>query len=254
MGYWGPPAYIEEDFIEEAKYPEIVAEINTLIEHLVSSIKEEAKDDIARTSNAYIDLKTSCDNMRKESFKTREALCAKERMIELLQKELEKKNIEHPTFKYNIGDKVFHVQPNYGYNKKVYCPRCQGKGIVSLAKEGCNLPDDLVNSVITCPECKGSTGGILYSGAKHFKERDCTVFSAETGIIDKIEFVIKNDGTTSTKYTVRNLNSSNSFFGRFEEDLFENREDAQKKAKQETRLAYIEACKGVGIEPKPEEN
>lgn len=254
MGYWGPPAYIGEDFIEEAKYPEIDAEINTLIEHLVSSIKEEAKDDIAKTSETYAVLKTSCDNLRKELFKTRETLCAKESMIELLQKELEKKNIEHPTFKYNIGDKVFHISPDYRYDKKVYCPRCQGKGAVALIKEGCNLPDDLVDSVITCPECKGSSGNILYGGAKHFKERNCTVFSAEPCIIDKIEFVIKNDGTTSTKYTVRNLNSSDSFFGCFEEDLFENREEAQKKAKQETRLAYIEACKGVGIEPKPEEN
>lgn len=254
MGYWGPPAYIGEDFIEEAKYPEIDAEINTLIEHLVSSIKEEARDIIARTSDAYTDLKTNYDTLRREMRKAQENLVAKEKLIELLQKKLEKKNIEHPTFKYNIGDKVFHAHPDYRYNKKVYCPRCQGKGVVSLAKEGCNLPDDLVGSVITCPECRGSSGGILYGGAKHFKEKNCTTFSAEPCIIDKIEFVINNDGTTSTKYTVRNLNSSDSFFGCFEEDLFENREEAQKKAKQETRLAYIEACKGVGIEPKPEEN
>lgn len=249
MSYWDPPEYIEE-----AKYPEIDAEINTLIEHLVGSIKEEAKDNIAKTSDAYAALKASCDNLRKELFKTREMLCTKESMVELLQKELEKKNIEHPTFKYNIGDEVFHVYPNYRYSKEVYCPRCGGTGSVSLAKEGCNLPDDLIDSTITCPECKGCSGGILYSGAKHFRVRDCTTFSAELGTIDEIEFVIKNDGTASTKYTIKSLDSSNIYFSYFEEELFENREEANQKAKQETRLAYIEACKGVGIEPEPEEN
>ena len=42
MGYWDPPEYFDE-----AKYPEIDAETDTLIEHLVGAIKEEYKEIIA---------------------------------------------------------------------------------------------------------------------------------------------------------------------------------------------------------------
>lgn len=247
MSYWDPPEYIEE-----AKYPEIDAEINTLIEHLVGSIKEEAKDNIAKTSDAYADLKASCDSLRKELTKTREALHTRDGMVELLQKELEKKKTEHPAFKYSIGDKVFYIQPDYRNSKKVFCPRCHGKGEISLAEEGCNLPDDLKETTASCPECRNSTGGILYYGAKHFKERDCAKFCVATGFIDKIEYTLRSDGTSSSMYIIKT--SSDNFYKHFEEDLFENREEANQKAQQKTRLAYIEACKGVGIEPEPEEN
>lgn len=247
MSYWDSPEYIEE-----AKYPEIDAEINTLIEHLVDSIKEEAIDNIAKTSDAYQNLKASYENLRRELTKTQGNVVAKENMIKLLQKELEKKKTEHPAFKYNIGDKVFYIQPDYRYNKKVFCPRCHGKGIVSLAEEGCNLPDDLKESTISCPECRNSTGGILYHGAKHFKERDCTEFYAATGFIDTIEYALKSDGTSSSMYIIKT--SSDNFYKHYEEDLFENQEEANQKAKQKTRLVYIEACKGVGIEPEPEGN
>lgn len=49
---------------------------------------------------------------------------------------------------------------------------------------------------------------------------------AKDNLIDKIEFVIKNNGVTSTKYVVKSLNSSNSYFSCLEEELFENQEEA----------------------------
>ena len=166
MGYWDPPEYFDE-----AKFPEIDAETDTLIEHLVGAIKEEYKDKIAKESDAYQDLKASYDSLRRELTNKNSDLLAKDGLIETLNKELAKKKTEHPSFKFNIGDTVYFSRVAYNSEKKVFCSRCGGKGCITLDVKTNNLPADITDPVTyICPDCRNSTESYLYNKAKHFRE------------------------------------------------------------------------------------
>lgn len=242
MGYWDPPEYFDE-----AKFPEIDAETDTLIEHLVGAIKEEYKDKIAKESDAYQDLKASCDSLRRELTNKNSDLLAKDGLIETLNKELAKKKTEHPSFKFDIGETVFYVRAEYNSEKKAHCPRCNGKGYIELDAEKNNLPQDVTEPVkYLCPECKDCTAGFLYRGAKHFKEYSYYSYTVAQGTIAKIDYQVKENGETQTTYYVKNsimLHEANYV----EEDLYDNRDDALKRAQVETKLSRIKAMTSVGI-------
>ena len=242
MGYWDPPEYFDE-----AKYPEIDAETDTLIEHLVGAIKEEYKDTIAKESDAYQNLKATCENLRGELTKKNSDLLAKDGLIETLNKELAKKKTEHPSFKFDIGETVFYVRAEYNSEKKARCPRCNGKGYIELDAEKNNLPQDVTEPVkYLCPECKNCTAGFLYRGAKHFKEYSYYSYTVAQGTIVKIYYQVKENGETQTTYYVKNsimLHEANYV----EEDLYYNRDDALKRAQAETKLSRIKAMTSVGI-------
>ena len=242
MGYWDPPEYFDG-----AKYPEIDAETDTLIEHLVEAIKEEYKDVIAKESDAYQNLKATCENLRRELTKKNSDLLAKDGLIETLNKELAKKKTEHPSFKFDIGEKVFYVRKEYNSEKKAHCPRCNGKGYIELDAEKNNLPEDVTEPVkYLCPECKDCSGGFLYKGAKHFKEYSYYSYSVGQGVVVKIAYEVKEGGETRTIYQVKNtsiLYEANYV----EEDLYDNREDALKRAKVEADLSRAKAFTSVGI-------
>lgn len=242
MGYWDPPEYFDE-----AKFPEIDAETDTLIEHLVGAIKEEYKDKIAKESDAYQDLKASYDSLRRELTNKKSDLLAKDGLIETLNKELAKKKTEHPSFKFDIGETVFYVRAEYNSEKKAHCPRCNGKGYIELDAEKNNLPQDVTEPVkYLCPECKNCTAGFLYRGAKHFKEYSYYSYTVAQGTIAKIDYQVKENGETQTTYYVKNsimLHEANYV----EEDLYDNRDDALKRAQVETKLSRIKAMTSVGI-------
>ena len=242
MGYWDPPEYFDE-----AKFPEIDAETDTLIEHLVGAIKEEYKDKIAKESDAYQDLKASYDSLRRELTNKKSDLLAKDGLIEALNKELAKKKTEHPSFKFDIGETVFYVRAEYNSEKKAHCPRCNGKGYIELDAEKNNLPQDVTEPVkYLCPECKNCTAGFLYRGAKHFKEYSYYSYTVAQGTIAKICYQVKENGETQTTYYVKNsimLHEANYV----EEDLYDNRDDALKRAQVETKLSRIKAMTSVGI-------
>lgn len=242
MGYWGSPEYFDE-----AKFPEIDAETDTLIEHLVGAIKEEYKDKIAKESYAYQDLKASCESLRRELTKKNSDLLAKDGLIETLNKELAKKKMEHPSFKFDIGEKVFYVRTQYDSEKKAHCPRCNGKGYIELDAEKNNLPQDITEPVkYLCPECKNCTMGLLYKGAKHFKEYSYYSYTVEQGTIVKITYEVKEGGETRTLYLVKNISMLHEA-KYVEEDLYDNRVDALKRAQTEAKLSRIKALTSVGI-------
>lgn len=241
MGYWDPPEYFDE-----AKYPEIDAETDTLIEHLVGAIKEEYKDTIAKESDAYKNLKASCENLRGELTKKNSDLLAKDGLIETLNKELAKKKMEHPSFKFNIGDTVYFSAVTYNSEKKVFCPRCGGKGFVTLDVETNNLPEDITDPVTyTCPDCRNSTGSYLYNKAKHFREYSYYSYYVEKGKVLKIEYVI-DENKAATRYFVKSATRTSSY-SFAEQDLYETFEQATPAAQCDKELSYIEACNKVGI-------
>lgn len=241
MGYWDPPEYFDE-----AKYPEIDAETDTLIEHLVGAIKEEYKDVIAKESDAYQNLKASCENLRGELTKKNSDLLAKDGLIETLNKELAKKKMEHPSFKFNIGDTVYFSAVTYNSEKKVFCPRCGGKGFVTLNAETNNLPEDITDPVTyICPDCRNSTGSYLYNKAKHFREYSYYNYYVEKGKVLKIEYVI-DENKAVTRYFVKSATRTSSY-SFAEQDLYETFEQAAPAAQCDKELSYIEACNKVGI-------
>lgn len=243
MGYFDPPEYFDE-----AKYPEIDAETDTLIEHLVEAIKEEYKDKIAKESDVYQDLKARYESLRRELTKTSSSLLAKDGLIETLQKELNKKATEHPSFKFNIGDTVYFSTVAYNSEKKVFCPRCGGKGSVTLDAEANNLPTDITDPVTyTCPDCRNSTGSFLYDKAKHFRESSYYNYCVEKGKVLKIEYVI-DENKTETRYFVKSATRTSSY-SFAEQDLYETYEQATPAAQCNKELSYIEACNKVGIPP-----
>ena len=215
MGYWDPPEYFDE-----AKYPEIDAETDTLIEHLVGAIKEEYKDKIAKESDAYQDLKASYDSLRRELTNKNSDLLAKDGLIETLNKELAKKKTEHPSFKFNIGDTVYFSRVAYNSEKKVFCPRCGGKGYITLDVKTNNLPADITDPVTyICPDCRNSTESYLYNKAKHFREYRYYNYYVEKGKVLKIEYVI-GENETSTRYFVKSATQTSPYFFA-EQDLYE---------------------------------
>lgn len=243
MGYWDPPEYFDE-----AKYPEIDAETDTLIEHLVGAIKEEYKDKIAKESDAYQDLKASYDSLRRELTNKNSDLLAKDGLIETLNKELAKKKMEHPSFKFNIGDTVYFSRVVYNSEKKVFCPRCGGKGRIKLDVKTNNLPADITDPVTyICPDCRNSTGSYLYNKAKHFREYSYYNYYVEKGKVLKIEYVV-GENETSTRYFVKSATQTSSY-SFAEQDLYETFEQATPAAQCDKELSYIEACNKVGIAP-----
>ena len=130
MGYWDPPEYFDE-----AKFPEIDAETDTLIEHLVGAIKEEYKDKIAKESDAYQDLKASYDSLRRELTNKNSDLLAKDGLIETLNKELAKKKTEHPSFKFDIGEKVFTFAQNTTLKRKLVVLVVMVRDILNLMQK-----------------------------------------------------------------------------------------------------------------------
>ena len=243
MGYWDPPEYFDE-----AKFPEIDAETDTLIEHLVGAIKEEYKDKIAKASDAYQDLKASYDSLRRELTNKNSDLLAKDGLIETLNKELAKKKTEHPSFKFNIGDTVYFSRVVYNSEKKVFCPRCGGKGYITLDVKTNNLPADITDPVTyICPDCRNSTGSYLYNKAKHFREYRYYNYYVEKGKVLKIEYVI-GENETSTRYFVKSATQTSPYFFA-EQDLYETFEQASPAAQCDKELSYIEACNKVGIAP-----
>lgn len=242
MGYWDPPEYFDE-----AKYPEIDAETDTLIEHLVEAIKEEYKDTIAKESDAYQNLKATCENLRGELTKKNSDLLAKDGLIETLNKELAKKKMEHPSFKFDIDEKVFYVHKEYNSEKKALCPRCHGKGYIELDAEKNNLPQDVTEPVkYLCPECKDCSAGFLYRGAKHFREYSYYSYTVGEGTIVEITYGVKEGGETRTIYHVKNISMLHEA-NYMEEDLYDNRDDALKRAQTEAKLSRIKALTSVGI-------
>lgn len=242
MGYWDPPEYFDE-----AKFPEIDAETDTLIEHLVGAIKEEYKDKIAKESDAYQDLKASYDSLRRELTNKNSDLLAKDGLIETLNKELAKKKTEHPSFKFDIGEKVFYVRKEYNSEKKALCPRCNGNGYIELDAEKNNLPRDVTEPVkYLCPECKDCSAGFLYREAKHFKEYSYYSYTVGEGTIVKIAYEVKEGGETRTIYQVKNISMLHEA-NYVEEDLYDNRDDALKRAQTEAKLSRIKAFTSVGF-------
>lgn len=242
MGYWVPPEYFDE-----AKFPEIDAETDTLIEHLVGAIKEEYKDKIAKESNAYQVLKANCDNLVQQLAKKGGELLSKDRLIETLNKELTKKKTERPSFKFDIGEKVFYIRTEYNSEKKAHCPRCNGKGYIELDAEKNNLPQDVIEPVkYLCPECKDCAVGFLYRGAKHFREYSYYSYLVEQGTVAKIDYEVKENGETQTFYQVKNIPMLHEA-KYVEEDLYDNKEDALKRAKVEADLSRTKAFTSVGI-------
>ena len=242
MGYWDEPEYFNE-----AKYPEIDAETDALIEHLVGAIKEEVKDKISKESNAYLSLKQSYDSLNRELTKKNVALTEKNTLIENLEAQLAEKKREHPSFKFDIGEKVFYVRADYNTAKKALCPRCEGKGYIELDIEKNNLPQDITEPVkYLCPECKNCTGGFLYRGAKHFKEQSYYSYSVAQGTVAKIFCQVKENEETCITYLVKNPSVLYEM-NHVEEDLYSNREDALERAKVEANLSRINAFADVGI-------
>lgn len=242
MGYWDPPEYFDE-----AKYPEIDAETDTLIEHLVGAIKEEYKDKIAKESDAYQILKTSYDNLARQLTKKNAELLSKDGLIETLNKELTKKKTEHPSFKFNVGDLVFYPTINYHNRKQAFCPRCNGKGHIQINTKEAGLPDDIFETInYRCPDCRDSTGGILYNGAKHFRERDYYLYTTERGRVTEIEYHINSCGKINVQYKIESaLNSANPLLD--EDSVFATEEEAKTKAKAMQELKKIQAFTDVGI-------
>lgn len=241
MGYWDPPEYFDQ-----AKYPEIDAETDTLIEHLVGAIKEEYKDVIAKSSDAYQTIKANCDNLIQQLAKKNAELLSKASLIATLQEELNKKTTEHPSFKFNIGDIVYYTRVNYRSEKKVVCPRCSGEGYITLDKENNNLPDDITDPVkYVCPACRNSTGGILYHGAKHYREKSYYTYDVEKGKIESITYVFDGENNT-TSYKIKSLVHSDNITLP-ENKIYDSSEKAIDMAKAEKENSYINACIDVGI-------
>lgn len=241
MGYWDPPEYFDR-----AKYPEIDAETDTLIEHLVGAIKEEYKDTIAKESFAYQTLKTNYDSLVQQLAKKGGELLSKDNLIETLQEELNKKTTEHPSFKFNVGDIVYFTRVNYRNEKKVFCPRCNGEGYITLDKEANNLPDDITDPVkYICPECRNSSGGILYNKAKHYREKSYYNYDVEKGKIDSITYVFDGENST-TSYKIKSLPFSDNVTLP-EDKVYDSFEKAKEIAVAEKENSYVNACIDVGI-------
>ena len=126
------------------------------------------------------------------------------------------------------------------------CPRCNGEGYITLDKERNNLPDDITDPVkYACPDCRNSTYGLLYRGAKHYRERSYYTYDVEKGKIESITYVFDGENNT-TSYKIKSLAHSDNI-ELPENKVYESYEQAVEMAKAEKENSYINACIEVGI-------
>lgn len=113
----------EQTMRNEDVYQEVNSIINETAESVASIIRDKARDEINKITAETIELR--------------------ERVAELTSES--KGDAQPAVFEYNLGNEVFI--PRIARHKTIYCPKCNGRGKVTIKSDGETYYAD-------CPKCR----------------------------------------------------------------------------------------------------
>lgn len=220
--------YFDDEYYDPAHFPELEEEMETLIDHVASTIQEEAIDHIVENSAMYQELKQVNKAINEERWDAIKNLSEAKKEIESLKTELSKKLNEHPHFKFQVGDKVYIPVLDRGY-PKLACTKCNGTGRLVF-----NVQDaEIKEATAVCPLCGG------YSRNGHVREGCYARFVPNSRQIVGISYNITKDHVT-TLYSFEGNCSLR------EDEIAFDRTESVKICQEKTLQSYNIAAKSTG--------
>lgn len=166
--------YDEYEPCEPSEVDEIVQEaINKLEEYIIDNSKLGIND-IIESAQKWEKKYNECKAENRKFFSM---ITSKDDEIKELKVELERKRTQFGILPFEAGEEVYYIFESYRDTQKFTCPKCEGKGRVTINVEG-----EEYNA--TCPVCKDS----IYRDDAH--KRESSYHPYKLGI-NKIEVIIQ---------------------------------------------------------------
>ena len=219
--------YFDDEYYEPAHFPELEVEMETLIDHVVNAIKDDAANQIVERSEQYQQLKMVVKNATEDRWSAIKALKASNEEIERLKGELDKKLNEHPHFKFKVGDKAY-VPRSAGGTYSLTCAKCNGEGKLFFKVHD----SDIETATATCPVCGG------YSRNGRDRQAYYCKYTAQQIDVVEIQYNVGNDGA-KTRYMADG-------YWWLEEDIMVTRDECLAICQQKTLESYNKAAKITG--------
>lgn len=193
-GYW-------YDDYEPSEPSEIDQIVNDAIKKVTDYIINNSKFDIELITEQAKDWETKYNECKQENRKFFSDITEKTRIINELKSELERKRTQLGILPFEPGEDVYFIYQDYSTTNKFTCPKCNGKGRVTINHDG-------ISYKATCPMCNDSIYPSPSSSAVK-RESSYNPYKVALGKITKIEqTVVYNEKTkepeTETKYYIQN--------------------------------------------------
>ena len=219
--------YFDDEYYEPAHFPELEGELETLINHVVGAVKDDAVNQIVENSEQYQQLKQEVKKADEDRWGAIKVLTASKDEIERLKGELDKKLNEHPHFKFKVGDKAY-VPCSTGGTYSLTCTKCNGEGKLVFKVHD----SDLETATATCPVCGG------YSRDGRERQAYYMKYTAQQADVVAIKYEVDRDGA-KTWYMADG-------YWWLEEDVMVTRDECLAICQQKTLESYNKAAKTTG--------
>lgn len=164
--------YDDYEPYEPSEVDEIVHEaIEKLEEYIIDNSKLRINDIIdsaQRWENKY----NKAMEQQREHFRMLEQ---KNKEIDELKKELDRKRTELGILPFEVGDEVYCIVEDYSSRVEFKCPRCNGKGKITISQDG-------VTYKAECPACHDS----IYLSDSNKREASYAPYKLKSGHITRI--------------------------------------------------------------------
>ena len=219
--------YFDDEYYDPAHFPELEGEMETLIDHVVNTIKDDAVNQIVENSEQYQQLKREVKNANEDRWGAIKALNASNEEIERLKGELNKKLNEHPHFKFKVGDKAY-VPSSADGTYSLTCAKCNGEGKLVFKVHD----SDIETATATCPVCGVYSRDGRERQAYYFK------YTARQTDVTAIKYNVDRDGA-KTWYSAGD-------YWWLEEDVMATRDECLALCQQKMLESYNKAAKITG--------
>ena len=180
--------------------PSEPSEIDSIVDETIAKITDyiikNSKFDIDKITSESAAWEKKYNECKTENRKFFSDLMEKDRQIKELTNELDRKRTQLGILPFEPGEEVYFIFQNNSTSCKFTCPRCNGKGRVTVKQDGIDY-----NAI--CPSCNDS----IYSKDYYKREDSYNPYEVACRPITQIDQTVTYDSkrkevNTVTKYIV----------------------------------------------------
>lgn len=179
--------YDDYEPYEPSEVDEIVREAIEKLEGYIIDNTKLRINDIIDSAQKWETKYNKAMEQQREHFRM---LDQKNKEIDELRKELERKRTEFGILPFEVGDEVYCIVEDYSSKVKFNCPRCDGKGRITITQDG-------VEYKAECPVCHDS----IYRSDTNKRESSYAPYKLKSGRITRINLEAVQDPKKKTPVT-----------------------------------------------------
>lgn len=188
--------------------PQEPSEVDSIVQDALDKLEEYIIDHSKLNINQIIQSAQNWEkryhDCKAENRKFFSMITERDDKIKELERELDRKRTQLGILPFEPGEDVYYLYQDYRDTQKFTCPRCDGKGKITLIHDG-------IEYSCTCPQCHDSNyrGDTIRESSYHPWKIACSKVESITQVVtfdkdtkeSKIEVICCVDGTGTVPIT-----------------------------------------------------